>query len=172
MPDVFRCLRCEYSCAYSTHFERTRLRVHWAPGIPRALCFKGREISGKARAHDAARTRMCVCVGVIPGWCVSTILGISRFRVRSLHSRPGMTDSNGLRRWLFAMAVRTARSGLSRRRHPPPISSGAIRGACHLHESALALVGGGASRRGAGYCALRAHSEMRLEHCSFTLYIH
>ena len=38
MPDVFRCLRCEYWCAYSTHLAHTRLRVHWAPGIPRALC--------------------------------------------------------------------------------------------------------------------------------------
>ena len=28
---------------------------------------------------------------VIPGWCVSTRLGISRFQARSFHSRPGMT---------------------------------------------------------------------------------
>jgi ferredoxin len=32
-----RCLRCEYSCAYSNYKAHTRLRVHWAPGIPRAL---------------------------------------------------------------------------------------------------------------------------------------
>jgi hypothetical protein len=40
----FRCLRCEYWCAYSATSAHTRLRVHWAPGIPRALCF--------ARARD------------------------------------------------------------------------------------------------------------------------
>ena len=39
MPDVLRCLRCEYSCAYSYYKAHTRLRVHWAPGIPRALLF-------------------------------------------------------------------------------------------------------------------------------------
>jgi hypothetical protein len=39
-----------------THYQyaRTRLRVHWAPGIPHALCFQGRQISGKPRAHRAA----------------------------------------------------------------------------------------------------------------------
>ena len=43
----------------------TRLRVHWAPGIPHALCFRGRNISGIARAQRAART--LVFVDVIPG---------------------------------------------------------------------------------------------------------
>jgi len=39
MPDVFRCLRCEYWCAYFYYqYAHTRPRVHWAPGIPRALC--------------------------------------------------------------------------------------------------------------------------------------
>jgi hypothetical protein len=37
MPDVFRCLRCEYSRADLLPPAHARLRVHWAPGIPRAL---------------------------------------------------------------------------------------------------------------------------------------
>src|SRR5207247_1096951 len=58
MPDVFRCLRCEYSCAYFTTPARTRLRVHWAPGIPRALFHEGRKSSGKTRAPHAARSQI------------------------------------------------------------------------------------------------------------------
>jgi hypothetical protein len=45
--------RCEYSCA-CCYLSHTRLRVHWAPGIPHALCFQGREIPVIARAHRAA----------------------------------------------------------------------------------------------------------------------
>jgi len=37
MPGDFRCDRCEYSCAFYTTTSHTRLRVHWAPGIPHAL---------------------------------------------------------------------------------------------------------------------------------------
>jgi hypothetical protein len=37
MPGDFRCDRCEYSCAFFTTTSHTRLRVHWAPGIPHAL---------------------------------------------------------------------------------------------------------------------------------------
>src|ERR1019366_3110896 len=29
--------RCEYSCAFQPLSSHTRLRVHWAPGIPHAL---------------------------------------------------------------------------------------------------------------------------------------
>src|SRR5712692_5658007 len=58
MPDVIRCLRCEYSCAYLLPIARTRLRVHWAPGIPRALCDLRAVISGTTRAQRVARSRM------------------------------------------------------------------------------------------------------------------
>src|SRR6202140_5272462 len=37
MPGDFRCDRCEYSFASCTTTSHTRLRVHWAPGIPHAL---------------------------------------------------------------------------------------------------------------------------------------
>jgi len=57
MPDVFRCLRCEYSSAYSLPPAHSRLRVHWAPGIPRALVFKGREFPSESRARRAAERR-------------------------------------------------------------------------------------------------------------------
>src|SRR6202035_3892319 len=43
-----------------THYQyaRTRLRVHWAPGIPHALSFEGRKIH--ANLGRAARTRRCI----------------------------------------------------------------------------------------------------------------
>ena len=56
----FRCLRCEYGVHTSLPPARTRLRVHWPPGIPRALFNEGGEISGKARASHAATMRMYV----------------------------------------------------------------------------------------------------------------
>src|SRR5665647_2162804 len=56
MPGDFRCDRCEYSCASCTTTSHTRLRVHWAPGIPHALL--GAEGSFKASgAIRAARVR-------------------------------------------------------------------------------------------------------------------
>jgi len=53
MPDVIRCLRCEYSCAYSNYPAHARLRVHWASGIPRALF--------KCRADDFRQTSDMAC---------------------------------------------------------------------------------------------------------------
>ena len=52
MPGDFRCDRCEYSCACYTTTSHTRLRVHWAPGIPHALFWGGSfiNISGTIRA--------------------------------------------------------------------------------------------------------------------------
>jgi hypothetical protein len=51
-----RCLRCEYWCAYSLPPAHTRLRVHWAPGIPRALSILGRKsfwkTSGASRCES------------------------------------------------------------------------------------------------------------------------
>ena len=69
MPGDFRCDRCEYSCAFCTTTSHTRLRVHWAPGIPHALF--GAEDLSRPRAHRVARaTRMsgghhCDCRNVI-----------------------------------------------------------------------------------------------------------
>jgi len=61
MPDDFRCLRCEYSCAYLNYPARTRLRVHWAPGIPRALFdSERRKCLAESRAHHAAERRACL----------------------------------------------------------------------------------------------------------------
>jgi hypothetical protein len=54
MPGDFRCDRCEYSCAYLLHHAHTRLRVHWAPGIPHALRAEG---LASPRARCAARWR-------------------------------------------------------------------------------------------------------------------
>jgi hypothetical protein len=50
MPGDFRCLRCEYSCAFLLHHAHTRLRVHWAPGIPHAL-----RAEGSWHTSDASR---------------------------------------------------------------------------------------------------------------------
>jgi hypothetical protein len=56
MPGDFRCDRCEYSCAFFTTPAHTRLRVHWAPGIP-ARPLRGRKVLCTTRAHRAAGTR-------------------------------------------------------------------------------------------------------------------
>ena len=101
MPDVFRCLRCEYWCAYSTHFSAHGLRVHWAPGIPRALVVsrendlassgrcqrRGKRTHAHHCSHCAKRERPRA--SVIPGWsegpdlrCAIAHRGIWRFRVR------------------------------------------------------------------------------------------
>ena len=60
MPGDFRCDRCEYSCAFLTTISHTRLRVHWAPGIPARPLFEGRKVSSTPRAHCAARSRSCI----------------------------------------------------------------------------------------------------------------
>jgi len=61
MPDVFRCLRCEYLCAYLTPIAHTGLRVHWAPGIPRALCFKkGENVSKTLGRTTPRRAKVCL----------------------------------------------------------------------------------------------------------------
>jgi hypothetical protein len=52
----FRCLRCEYLCAYLTPIAHTGLRVHWAPGIPHALCFQEGEGFWKTLGRTAPRS--------------------------------------------------------------------------------------------------------------------
>ena len=44
--------RCEYSCAYLLPHAHTRLRVHRAPGIPHALCFRRARNSRTTRAKS------------------------------------------------------------------------------------------------------------------------
>jgi hypothetical protein len=58
MSDALRCPVC--SCALSSTPSHTRPRVQRAPGIPCALCLERREVTGKARAYCAARSRRCV----------------------------------------------------------------------------------------------------------------
>jgi hypothetical protein len=58
MPGVFRCDRGDLlACFLLLH---ARLRAHRAPGIPCALCCRGRDVMGKTRAKPAARSRRCV----------------------------------------------------------------------------------------------------------------
>src|SRR5258706_13141252 len=56
MPGLFRCDRGDYARVLC-FISHARLRVHWAPGIPCALCFSGRTFLAKPRAHRAARMR-------------------------------------------------------------------------------------------------------------------
>ena len=50
MPGDFRCTCGDYTRVLST--LHTRLRVHWAPGIPCALCFfRGLDFTAKPRAN-------------------------------------------------------------------------------------------------------------------------
>jgi hypothetical protein len=55
MPGLFRCDRGDYARVLC-FISHARLRVHWAPGIPHALCFQGRMIlhtSGASRRGNA-----------------------------------------------------------------------------------------------------------------------
>jgi hypothetical protein len=60
MPDVSGASAVNTRDAYSNYPARTRLRVHWAPGIPRALCFQGRDFLASFGRKRAARMRMHV----------------------------------------------------------------------------------------------------------------
>ncbi len=91
MPDVSGASAVNTGVHIHYHYAHTRLRVHWAPGIPRALLQRAKEFLAKL-GRSAPRERGCMC------WRHSGAMrsiepGISRFRVRSLRSRPGMTDS-------------------------------------------------------------------------------
>jgi len=57
-----RCLRCEHSCAYFTIRAHTRLRVHWAPGIPHALCFERADVAAKLSGGCRRGAFRCVWV--------------------------------------------------------------------------------------------------------------
>jgi hypothetical protein len=76
MPGDFRCDRGDY--ARVLYFIlHARLRVHWASGIPCALCFLRANASCTTRAHRAARSRSCVC-------CLGIESRLCRWRVPQL----------------------------------------------------------------------------------------
>src|SRR5258707_9785868 len=56
MPGLFRCDRGDYARVLCL-ISHARLRVHWAPGIPCALCFSGASGLAKPRADHAAGSR-------------------------------------------------------------------------------------------------------------------
>jgi hypothetical protein len=58
MPGDFRCDRCEYSCAFELPYAHTRLRVHWAPGIPHAL-------RGGSGTHNSGASRRGMFLAVL-----------------------------------------------------------------------------------------------------------
>jgi len=80
MPGDFRCDRCEYSCAFYTTTSHTRLRVHWAPGIPHAL-FRGGNLINTSGAICVARSQRCA-------WCVHSMRRYSRFTRASRAALP------------------------------------------------------------------------------------
>src|SRR6266699_2743698 len=108
MPDVFRCLRCEYSCAYLLPPARTRLRVHWAPGIPRALCVWRDKVECAARAFCAAGTRRRIHVAlsrcrVFESWiqeCATIWSMTLRFRAIGIRIEHAGFPADDL--WLYA----------------------------------------------------------------------
>src|SRR6266436_4817095 len=55
MPGLLRCDRGDYARVLC-FISHARLRVHWAPGIPCALCFAGRTVFAKL-GHIAPRDR-------------------------------------------------------------------------------------------------------------------
>src|ERR1700687_2240594 len=57
MPGLLRCTCGDYARVLCL-ISHARLRVHWAPGIPCALCYqRGETVLAKPRAHRAARSR-------------------------------------------------------------------------------------------------------------------
>ena len=60
MPDVSGASAVNTGVHTHYQYAHTRLRVHRAPGIPRALFNEGVEIPGTARARRAARSRYAV----------------------------------------------------------------------------------------------------------------
>ncbi len=66
----FRCLRCEYSCAYSNTKAHTRLRVHRAPGIPCALCFSRDMLAASLGRNRAARSPRHVLLACLSSPCL------------------------------------------------------------------------------------------------------
>ena len=56
MPDVSGASAVNTRVHIDYPIAHTGLRVHWAPGIPRALISKGRKYQARSRACDAART--------------------------------------------------------------------------------------------------------------------
>ena len=66
MPGDFRCDRCEYSCASSTTTSHTRLRVHWAPGIPHALFLLGGMFEHNSGASRRGNAKLCSMSSTAP----------------------------------------------------------------------------------------------------------
>ena len=56
MPECFRCLAVNTGVHIHYHYAHTRLRVHWAPGIPRALCLmRARDFLASPRGNRCLR---------------------------------------------------------------------------------------------------------------------
>jgi len=62
MPDVSGASAVNTCVHTHYHQAHTGLRVHWAPGIPRALVFKGRKVSGKLSGASRSGARKHVCI--------------------------------------------------------------------------------------------------------------
>jgi hypothetical protein len=60
MPGDFRCDRCEYSCAFCTTTSHTRLRVHWAPGIPARPLFGAEGFAKLGRNPRRENADLCL----------------------------------------------------------------------------------------------------------------
>jgi hypothetical protein len=59
-------------------FSHARLRVHWAPGFPCALCFQRRRKICTTRAHFAPRDRGFTWSNVIASEAKKSILSLRR----------------------------------------------------------------------------------------------
>jgi hypothetical protein len=110
----FRCLRCEYSCAYSNYIARMRLRVHWAPGIPRALSCKGRNEFAKLGQRSRRETaqaclpfQACLLFRV----CLFQVCLFLRLPVVPSRRRLSPDCRNALLSWLNAWGTRDSCRG-------------------------------------------------------------
>ena len=103
----FRCFRRKYWCAYfHDHYAHTRLRVHWAPGIPRALCLMRAIRTQQVGAHvwpastnvylnlPGRSTLAAALQGVPSGW-ITDIAPSRRRLMTHRHLRPPFHPRRG-----------------------------------------------------------------------------
>src|ERR1700687_2501228 len=104
MPGLLRCDRGDYARVLHL-ISHARLRVHWAPGIPCALCFPGRTIDaqlGRIAPRDRGLVSFRGCLKIESEITLAPIR-LAAFR----HARP----CAGHPRPVFAKAGKTWMAG-------------------------------------------------------------
>src|SRR5258707_10056285 len=118
MPGLLRCTCGDYARVLYL-ISHARLRVHWAPGIPCALCYLGANGFCKARAHRAARMRSLDVIARSKATKQSTLTSRQHGLLRGACHRARVRAT----RWL-AMTTKLLRRGTDRRTAGWPMQVG------------------------------------------------